>query len=867
MPRKSRRHSKSDSIPSSRGSVSSDSNQQIRRVSWVSNGDDNLIDMNLDHVEDLNDIDADKDLDEGTKSTTFSRGSGSRGSGSRGSGSRGSIRESLFGRKSGKGKDKRRSSRRSSGRSSFSSSSQKMTSFWSDLANENDLWEENDDDDRYNCCELFSAFWQSRWYLMKRNVSVLRKHPHIILLSLLVFIVFAAASMIMIAVLAQSQRDDLENERLEVRRAAEELAAQTGKFFSDQLDRAILPLFSMAQFVQELDIFHQLPNDIGLAGGKDYVGSSEGKKGALPFNPWDPAVKNGPSHRNVTGVCDEPELVERFNQIAETIKENSKMEGVLVNVQLAPQAVVCMLYPQINYEDFDPPMYMDNTGAIGHDLYNDPNRTAIAQATVPSDKVVIAGPLSLVQCFKCAVAVERAFIARLAIEIPDVSVPGLNVTDPDTGKPRVYNKWGFAVVLINWMELLNRSGVYEQFAKEGNEFQLTRTDQKQNTTTKEYYEKVVVLAESPGFGATNSRGKRREIVSVKLDTTNNEWVMHVEVGDYEMIDLDTYPEWETGAYIGAAIVSVLFAAMFLTVLLEKRLNKSVLEQMLPGKSLKLVSRGKTVVEKFDQATVFFSDIVGYTSMSQELRPLAVMKMLNEFYTGLDAIADKNDVYKMETIGDAYMVTGGAPYRCPGPEGAAKVAMFAIEAMVFTKNFKTSDGLTVQIRAGINTGPLVAGVVGVLKPKYTIYGDTVNVASRMESNSLNGRVQVSETTYFQLQQNPEWDFEYEDRGLIPIKGKGEMHTWFVDSFHPAPPNKKIIDENYDDVYLRDIDKVKESPLMEAARQALSEQLVSSSDDEAEDLLRAPPHVDRNDEEEIDPDDSFGDSQFSGEEYFA
>lgn len=482
------------------------------------------------------------------------------------------------------------------------------------------------------------------------------------------------------------------------------------------------------------------------------------------------------------------------------------MERVLVNVQLAPQAVVCLVHPKNNTEDFDYPVYMDNSGAVGHDLYTDPNRYAIAEATVPVDDVVIAGPLKLVQCYPdCPTAVEQAFIARLSISVPGKQYPGLKVDDT------VWNKWGFAVVLINWKELVDRSGVYERFENEGNAFQLTRTDIKKDSKTGVEFEKVVVLAESKGYEQSGG-----EVVSVKLDTTNNEWEMHVKIRGYDVVDLDNrsvydnYPAWEYPAYGVAIGISALFAFLFMTILIEKRLNKNVLEQLLPGKSLQKVSRGKTVVEKFDLVTVYFSDIVGYTSMSVELRPIQVMKMLNEFYTEMDRIADKHGVYKMETIGDAYMVTGGVPDRCSGPEGAAKVAMFAIEAMEFTKNFKTSDGLTVKIRGGINSGPLVAGVVGNLRPKYTIFGDTVNVASRMESNSLEGRVQVSESTYFQLQQSGEYEFEYEDRGLIPIKGKGEMHTWFVDSARKIAPGEVIklqedgFNDDFEDIYLKDVD---------------------------------------------------------------
>jgi sensor domain CHASE-containing protein len=143
------------------------------------------------------------------------------------------------------------------------------------------------------------------------------------------------------------------------------------------------------------------------------------------------------------------------------------MDGILVNLQLVPDTVVCLLHPMNNTEDFPPGVYMDNSGALGHDLLSDPERKFIAKATVPADDVVIAGPLSLRQCQDCDPTVEKAFIARLPIasETNTIVVDGVG-----------YKKWGFVVALINWNELVERSGVYDVFESESMEFQLTRTD-------------------------------------------------------------------------------------------------------------------------------------------------------------------------------------------------------------------------------------------------------------------------------------------------------------------------------------------------------------------------------------------------------
>ena len=154
----------------------------------------------------------------------------------------------------------------------------------------------------------------------------------------------------------------------------------------------------MALFVSELEIFHGLPGLIGPAN----------EPGSLPFltsgTPDTPKT-----HRNVTGVCDDPTLINRFTEIASTIKSQAGMEGVLVNIQL-----VCLLHPMVNPEAFPEGIEMDNTGAWGHDLLTDPARKFIAEATIPSEDIVIAGPLTLRQCPDCDATVKKAFIARLA---------------------------------------------------------------------------------------------------------------------------------------------------------------------------------------------------------------------------------------------------------------------------------------------------------------------------------------------------------------------------------------------------------------------------------------------------------------------
>jgi sensor domain CHASE-containing protein len=294
--------------------------------------------------------------------------------------------------------------------------------------------------------------------------------PQHILLALFMFVVLLAAGVAIATVFANTQKNQMELDALT-------LARETGLFFSQHLDQAILPLFTLAQFVNEIESFRSLPRQIGLAGDE----------GSLPLLP--PKVEGEmPTHRNVTGVCDDPSLQEQFYRIAGAIKRDSALDGILVNLQLVPDGTVCLLHPVNNTEDFPPGVYMDNTGAIGHDLLNDPARKFIAEATVPSNNVVIAGPLRLKQCQDCDPIVEKAFIARLPIKSETNFIPV---------NGEQYARWGFAVALINWNELVQRSGVYEIFQDEGMEFQLTRTDTKADTLEKKvrtcHRHRIVIL--------------------------------------------------------------------------------------------------------------------------------------------------------------------------------------------------------------------------------------------------------------------------------------------------------------------------------------------------------------------------------------
>ncbi|XP_065560337.1 receptor-type guanylate cyclase gcy-27-like isoform X9 [Artemia franciscana] len=211
---------------------------------------------------------------------------------------------------------------------------------------------------------------------------------------------------------------------------------------------------------------------------------------------------------------------------------------------------------------------------------------------------------------------------------------------------------------------------------------------------------------------------------------------------------------------------------------ERRRCDRLLSQMLPAPVIKaLKERRKVPAETFDSVTVYFSDIVGFTNISSKSTPLEIINFLNSLYKLFDAKIVTYDVYKVETIGDAYMVVSGLPHR-NGIRHAGEIATLSIDLVQSLKKFKIPHmpGEQLQIRIGLNSGSCVAGVVGTKMPRYCLFGDTINVASRMESNSEPMKIHISQTTKWLLDKLGGYMCEY--RGTTEVKGKGPMDTFWL-----------------------------------------------------------------------------------------
>ncbi|KAK9736393.1 Protein tyrosine and serine/threonine kinase [Popillia japonica] len=226
---------------------------------------------------------------------------------------------------------------------------------------------------------------------------------------------------------------------------------------------------------------------------------------------------------------------------------------------------------------------------------------------------------------------------------------------------------------------------------------------------------------------------------------------------------------------------------------EKKKTDALLHSMLPKSVAEALKRGDRVeAESFDCVTIYFSDIVGFTELSASSTPLQVIDLLNELYTLFDSIISHYDVYKVETIGDAYMVVSGLPIR-NGDRHAGEIASMALDLLSKIKKFeiKHRAGELLQLRIGIHSGRCVAGVVGLKMPRYCLFGDTVNTASRMESSGEAFRIHISQATYALLDNLG--GYRCEERGVIPIKGKGEMRTYWLGGEDPTQRLARIREE--------------------------------------------------------------------------
>ncbi|MFL7869540.1 MAG: adenylate/guanylate cyclase domain-containing protein [Anaerolineales bacterium] len=202
-------------------------------------------------------------------------------------------------------------------------------------------------------------------------------------------------------------------------------------------------------------------------------------------------------------------------------------------------------------------------------------------------------------------------------------------------------------------------------------------------------------------------------------------------------------------------------------------SEALLLNILPKEIAAILkNESRTIADQYDEASVLFADMVGFTPLSAKLPPVEMVELLNEVFSFFDSLLDKYGVEKIRTIGDSYMVASGVPRR--RPDHAQALTHMALEMRDYIAKHSFRNGQRVSFRIGINSGSMIAGVIGQRKFVYDVWGDAVNVASRMESHGLGDAVQVSRATYELIKD----EFLCEPRGTVDIKGKGKMEVWLV-----------------------------------------------------------------------------------------
>ena len=225
----------------------------------------------------------------------------------------------------------------------------------------------------------------------------------------------------------------------------------------------------------------------------------------------------------------------------------------------------------------------------------------------------------------------------------------------------------------------------------------------------------------------------------------------------------------------SSLIVFVFAGYFVRAAITERLRANrLLLNVLPhdiAEALKLSDQ--TIADSFDSVSVLFADVVGSTPLFSNLSPRQGVEWLNEVFSELDGVVDRHGLEKIRTMGDGYMVGSGLPTR--RPDHATALVNCAAEMIQKLKALPPRHGGQMEFRFGINSGPVVAGVIGKSKFHYDLWGDTVNVASRMESTGEANRIHVSDHSYQLVRET----IPCTSRGELDIKGKGLMHTWFVD----------------------------------------------------------------------------------------
>jgi guanylate cyclase len=221
---------------------------------------------------------------------------------------------------------------------------------------------------------------------------------------------------------------------------------------------------------------------------------------------------------------------------------------------------------------------------------------------------------------------------------------------------------------------------------------------------------------------------------------------------------------------------------------EQERAESLLLNILPGSiAQRLKDHPQRIADQFTAASVLFADVVDFTPRTEHLPPAEVVGLLDRLFSHFDTLAERYDLEKIKTIGDSYMVASGVPD--PRPDHAQALARLALDMVRATQSSEEVGDLGLELRIGINSGPVVAGVIGRKRFLYDLWGDAVNTASRMESQGSPNRIQITGATHELLKD----EFDCEPRGTVSVKGKGDMETWYLVGRRADPVRREAVPE--------------------------------------------------------------------------
>jgi guanylate cyclase len=263
------------------------------------------------------------------------------------------------------------------------------------------------------------------------------------------------------------------------------------------------------------------------------------------------------------------------------------------------------------------------------------------------------------------------------------------------------------------------------------------------------------------------------------------------LGELLFADADL-PLWFTSTMlalniVGAASIAFMLLATFahqrneaLTALrAEQEKSEALLLNVLPRPiAARLKATDQTIADHFDATSILFADVVDFTPLSQRLPPAEMVDILDRLFSQFDALVERHGLEKIKTVGDCYMAAAGVPD--PHPDHARRVARLALDMREAVGNMTVDGRQGLELRIGINSGPVVAGVIGRKRFLYDLWSDAVNTASRMESHGTPGQIQITRETYELLKD----EFVCRPRGTILVKGKGEMETWYLEEHGPT-----------------------------------------------------------------------------------